>query len=145
MRIAFRDIVPIVNPWPTAVGHGLTMGTMSLKAIPIYSSKWCIVLQTDFYNLEIQCLISGLDLSFSIFFPPLIHHYELGLRIRMSKLIIFTQITLDEGKINNISEESFKSYNNNNKKRCAWKSIIIYHYCLFTISFIVPGFFLHFL
>ena len=26
------------------------MRTMSLKVLPIYSSKWCIVLQTDSYN-----------------------------------------------------------------------------------------------
>ena len=40
----------------------------------------------------------------------------------------------------------FYFYNlNNNKKRFARKSIIIYHDCLFTISFNVPGFFLHFL
>ena len=26
------------------------MGTMSLKVLPVYSSKWCIVLQTDSYN-----------------------------------------------------------------------------------------------
>ena len=28
------------------------MRTRSLKALPIYSSKWCIVLQTDSYNLQ---------------------------------------------------------------------------------------------
>ena len=27
-------------------------GTMSLKALPVFSSKWCIVLQTDSYNQE---------------------------------------------------------------------------------------------
>ena len=32
-------------------GHGLTMGTKSLKALPICSSKWCFMLQTDSYNL----------------------------------------------------------------------------------------------
>ena len=32
--------------------HGLRMKTRSLKAFPIYSSKWCIVLQTDSYKLQ---------------------------------------------------------------------------------------------
>ena len=37
------------------------MGTMSLKALPVYSSKWCTVLQTDSYKvylvLEIDILL----------------------------------------------------------------------------------------
>ena len=29
------------------VGDELTIQTMSLKLLPVYSNKWCIVLQTD--------------------------------------------------------------------------------------------------
>ena len=42
---------------PLWVGHGLTMGTRSLKALPIYSSMWCTVLQTDSYNSSTSCYI----------------------------------------------------------------------------------------
>ena len=38
------------HDWLEKVGHGLTMKTRSLKMLPLYSSKWCIVLQTNFYN-----------------------------------------------------------------------------------------------
>ena len=41
------------NSKPTPVGHGLTIRTRSLKALSIYSSKGCTVLQTDSYNLTI--------------------------------------------------------------------------------------------
>ena len=50
---------------PKSVGHGLTMGTRSLKALPVYSSKWCIVLQTDSYNSLKTCL--------KIYYFPVIH------------------------------------------------------------------------
>ena len=43
MRSAFKDLA--------LIGHGLTMRTRSLKALPVCSSKWCIVLQTNSYNL----------------------------------------------------------------------------------------------
>ena len=49
MGSAFRDLVPIV-------GHWLTMGTRSLKALPICSSKWCIELQTDSCNKNMNIL-----------------------------------------------------------------------------------------
>ena len=39
-----------------SVGHGLTMSKNALKSLPIYSSKWCIVLQTNSYNLLLKCL-----------------------------------------------------------------------------------------
>ena len=45
MGSAFKDLVLIVNPWPIE----LVMGW--LKALPICSSKWCYVLQTDSYDL----------------------------------------------------------------------------------------------
>ena len=61
---AFRDIVPIdfrlssyKNFKPKSVGHALTMGTKSLKALPVYSNKWCIVLQTDSYLLLLLLLM----------------------------------------------------------------------------------------
>jgi hypothetical protein len=42
----------------------MTMGTMSLKALPIYSSKWCIVLQTDSYNLNFPIVIQTKSCQF---------------------------------------------------------------------------------
>ena len=35
----------------TRVSHGLAMRKKSLKALHMYSSEGCIVLQTDSYNL----------------------------------------------------------------------------------------------
>ena len=42
------------------------MGTMSLKVLPVYSSKWCIVLQTDSYK---KCISSISMCTFSLFVP----------------------------------------------------------------------------
>ena len=43
MGSVFKDLV-------FGIGHELTTKTSSLRALPIYSSKWYFVLQTDSYN-----------------------------------------------------------------------------------------------
>ena len=53
MESAFKDMVFIINSWL------LTMKTMSLKTLLIYSSKWCIVLQTDSHNAHFRLQITG--------------------------------------------------------------------------------------
>ena len=44
MGSTFKAFFLSVNPWPN---HGL-------KALPIYSSKWCIVLQTNSFNILLR-------------------------------------------------------------------------------------------
>ena len=46
------------------VGHGLTMRKNALKALPIYSSKWYIVLQTNSYNAKTNLFTSRFKILF---------------------------------------------------------------------------------
>ena len=44
--MSFKDLV-LVKPWQSVM---VEMKTRSLNVLSIYSSKWCIALQTYFYN-----------------------------------------------------------------------------------------------